>query len=372
MVMSSVEVCMDSSTKWQPNMMQERGLKPPGEMLSCSQPLLERRPVKQQTDQQVLNCPRCDSTNTKFCYYNNYSLSQPRHFCKTCRRYWTRGGALRNVPVGGGCRKNKRTKRSGMGDIHSGVAPPTSSSGLAPSSTDLAITNPLLHQNQASSMHYGLPSSGNDINLIFARIQQAARLGDRSFMSNFSSNNMGLGQSSMMPPNLVSSLLNNSHSAALKSSFSGFEFPGPINARHDHGNEDYCSFLEANPHITPPHSNLGMFSVPTSADMINNSTDSSIPWTRLNQPPKHPLSLMQEEHHPMSGGHALAPFSCEEHTIEKSKVKVEEPDQNKLVSDWQMVPGASENLFHSGGDTSDYWNGGSWPDLIGSSTSPLV
>ncbi|KAF8667552.1 hypothetical protein HU200_052752 [Digitaria exilis] len=58
----------------------------------------------------TLRCPRCDSTNTKFCYFNNYSLSQPRHFCKACRRYWTRGGALRNVPVGGGCRRN--TKRS--------------------------------------------------------------------------------------------------------------------------------------------------------------------------------------------------------------------------------------------------------------------
>ncbi|XP_057801371.1 dof zinc finger protein DOF2.4-like [Salvia miltiorrhiza] len=57
-----------------------------------------------------LKCPRCESTNTKFCYFNNYSLSQPRHFCKTCRRYWTRGGALRNVPVGGGCRRNKRSK----------------------------------------------------------------------------------------------------------------------------------------------------------------------------------------------------------------------------------------------------------------------
>ncbi|KAK1286720.1 Dof zinc finger protein DOF3.6 [Acorus calamus] len=61
----------------------------------------------------ALKCPRCDSTNTKFCYFNNYSLSQPRHFCKTCRRYWTRGGALRNVPVGGGCRRNKRSKSSG-------------------------------------------------------------------------------------------------------------------------------------------------------------------------------------------------------------------------------------------------------------------
>ena len=60
----------------------------------------------------ALKCPRCESTNTKFCYFNNYSLTQPRHFCKTCRRYWTRGGALRNVPVGGGCRRNKKSKSS--------------------------------------------------------------------------------------------------------------------------------------------------------------------------------------------------------------------------------------------------------------------
>ncbi|KAL8129757.1 hypothetical protein V2J09_018912 [Rumex salicifolius] len=63
----------------------------------------------------ALKCPRCESSNTKFCYYNNYSLSQPRHFCKTCRRYWTRGGALRSVPVGGGCRRNKRSKSSSSG-----------------------------------------------------------------------------------------------------------------------------------------------------------------------------------------------------------------------------------------------------------------
>ena len=62
--------------------------------------------------QEKLRCPRCDSSNTKFCYYNNYNLTQPRHFCKTCRRYWTKGGALRNVPIGGGCRKNKNTSLS--------------------------------------------------------------------------------------------------------------------------------------------------------------------------------------------------------------------------------------------------------------------
>ncbi|KAL0398574.1 UNVERIFIED_CONTAM: Dof zinc finger protein DOF3.5 [Sesamum radiatum] len=36
----------------------------------------------------------------------------PRYFCKGCRRYWTQGGTLRNVPVGGGCRKTKRPKPS--------------------------------------------------------------------------------------------------------------------------------------------------------------------------------------------------------------------------------------------------------------------
>ncbi|KAM0840645.1 hypothetical protein ACQ4PT_059522 [Festuca glaucescens] len=65
-----------------------------------------------QAPPEAVKCPRCDSTNTKFCYYNNYNLSQPRHFCKSCRRYWTKGGVLRNVPVGGGCRKAKRSSSS--------------------------------------------------------------------------------------------------------------------------------------------------------------------------------------------------------------------------------------------------------------------
>ncbi|XP_022849652.1 dof zinc finger protein DOF4.6-like [Olea europaea var. sylvestris] len=80
---------------------------------TCSKPSLERkRPQKDQ----ALNCPRCKSTNTKFCYYNNYSLSQPRYFCKTCRRYWTEGGSLRNIPVGGSPRKNKRSSSKKISD----------------------------------------------------------------------------------------------------------------------------------------------------------------------------------------------------------------------------------------------------------------
>lgn len=61
----------------------------------------EKRPEK------ILACPRCKSMDTKFCYFNNYNVNQPRHFCKACQRYWTAGGALRNVPIGAGRRKPK-------------------------------------------------------------------------------------------------------------------------------------------------------------------------------------------------------------------------------------------------------------------------
>ncbi|XP_018489237.2 dof zinc finger protein DOF3.1 [Raphanus sativus] len=72
----------------------------------------QQKQPQQFPEQEQLKCPRCDSPNTKFCYYNNYNLSQPRHFCKSCRRYWTKGGALRNVPVGGGSRKNAKRSTS--------------------------------------------------------------------------------------------------------------------------------------------------------------------------------------------------------------------------------------------------------------------
>ncbi|CAJ2636314.1 unnamed protein product [Trifolium pratense] len=79
----------------------------------------KKRPSSSTSDEQkvAIKCPRCDSPNTKFCYYNNYSLTQPRHFCKTCRRYWTNGGSLRNVPVGGGCRKKQKFKHSSSQSI---------------------------------------------------------------------------------------------------------------------------------------------------------------------------------------------------------------------------------------------------------------
>ena len=61
----------------------------------------------------IIPCARCSSMETKFCYFNNYNVNQPRHFCKGCQRYWTAGGALRNVPIGAGRRKNKLPGRNG-------------------------------------------------------------------------------------------------------------------------------------------------------------------------------------------------------------------------------------------------------------------
>ncbi|KAK1420242.1 hypothetical protein QVD17_21680 [Tagetes erecta] len=77
---------------------------------------VQEKKIKPQHEQ-PLKCPRCNSTNTKFCYYNNYSLTQPRYFCKACKRYWTKGGSLRSVPVGGGSRKNKRQPMSSTPSI---------------------------------------------------------------------------------------------------------------------------------------------------------------------------------------------------------------------------------------------------------------
>ncbi|KQK00737.1 dof zinc finger protein 2 isoform X2 [Brachypodium distachyon] len=109
------------------------------------------RPQKEK----AINCPRCNSTNTKFCYYNNYSLQQPRYFCKTCRRYWTEGGSLRNVPVGGGSRKNKRSSSS------------SSAAAAAVSTSAAAGTVPAANKNPKLMLQHEAGGGAHDLNLAF-------------------------------------------------------------------------------------------------------------------------------------------------------------------------------------------------------------
>ena len=116
----------------------------------------ERRARPQK--EKALNCPRCNSTNTKFCYYNNYSLQQPRYFCKTCRRYWTEGGSLRNVPVGGGSRKNKRSTSSSASASASTSASVTSSSMAT--TAGAASKNPKLAHEGAQDLNLAFPHHG--------------------------------------------------------------------------------------------------------------------------------------------------------------------------------------------------------------------
>ncbi|KAL5725125.1 hypothetical protein ACHQM5_008305 [Ranunculus cassubicifolius] len=154
MGLTSLQVCMDTPDWLQGVNHEENGIdsssSPSGDIMSCSRPLEKKR--RPQSDQ-VIKCPRCDSTHTKFCYYNNYSLSQPRYFCKACRRYWTKGGSLRNIPVGGGCRKNKKV------------------------SAKKSNEKPLNHYN-SSSLSY----DPTNLQLSFSEAQLSQLFGDSSFM----------------------------------------------------------------------------------------------------------------------------------------------------------------------------------------------
>ncbi|CAN6334723.1 unnamed protein product [Urochloa humidicola] len=89
-------------------------------------------------------CPRCASRDTKFCYYNNYNTAQPRHFCRACRRYWTLGGSLRNVPVGGSSRNKRPRPARPTRAIAAAVAAATASGGpfIAASSATVTAAPP--------------------------------------------------------------------------------------------------------------------------------------------------------------------------------------------------------------------------------------
>ncbi|XP_058750437.1 dof zinc finger protein DOF1.4-like [Vicia villosa] len=231
----------------------------------------------QQHQQQALKCPRCDSSNTKFCYYNNYSLSQPRHFCKACKRYWTRGGTLRNVPVGGGYRRNNKRSSSSSCNVSTTIMKRPISTIETTTTTTAASSNsstPSSNSNHINPMFYGLSSTNNpcDVNLPFSRFNINSRLSTSSgydlqpqmnfiglgfssgfdnngyttnYDSIFSSSASASSNTSVMPSVLSSTLLQHKFfddglkygsdaDAGRNSTFQDFEFGSKMQNRVDH------------------------------------------------------------------------------------------------------------------------------------------
>ncbi|XP_022724130.1 dof zinc finger protein DOF2.4-like [Durio zibethinus] len=136
MGLSSKQVSSDG-LGWSQSLLEAQTLELPKAL-----PMKRQHPQNQKQQTEPLKCPRCDSTNTKFCYYNNYNKSQPRYLCKTCKRHWTEGGTLRNVPVGGG-RKNKRLKTSNSNTAATTPASTSTTSTAIKSPTTSGVNNRL-------------------------------------------------------------------------------------------------------------------------------------------------------------------------------------------------------------------------------------
>lgn len=128
-------------------------------------------------EQEQLKCPRCDSANTKFCYYNNYNLSQPRHFCRNCKRYWTKGGALRNIPVGGGSRKSSKRSSSASADSAASKRPAVASDADATPSVSASKDKKDGDRDNAGEVFDTLPLRGENFSGQFESLSFSSLLG---------------------------------------------------------------------------------------------------------------------------------------------------------------------------------------------------
>ncbi|KAK9131840.1 hypothetical protein Scep_011368 [Stephania cephalantha] len=325
--------------------------------LMASNGLIMEKPIsssaqeQQQQQQQALKCPRCDSSNTKFCYYNNYSLSQPRHFCKACKRYWTRGGTLRNVPVGGGCRKNKRVKRSVNASSSSSPDPSSSSSLPIINGSSNSLTNtPLTTTTSTTTSSMAINSIGNhhssstaplfygtsDVNhLTFPRFHNIKSTAAFDLQPQFSDLGLGFGSSSVPMTTQVEDLI------ASNSLLSGF-------------NSSTALLGSSTPFIGSSLQNSIMGDLKDSRSA--NRFPALLPFR----------DLQMGAHH------------SDDQAILMKELKVEHGSKDELIS------GPCQNqveLFNSF-DSSLYWNptnnstafGANWPDLsnYGSSVTPLI
>ncbi|CAF2283660.1 hypothetical protein HID58_015710 [Brassica napus] len=194
-----------------------------------------------------LNCPRCNSANTKFCYFNNYNLTQPRHFCKACRRYWTQGGALRNVPVGGGCRRNKKAKP--------GNSKSSASSQNKQSTSMVNASSPTTNSNIQLRTNSQLP--------FLPTLQNLTQLGGIGLnLAAINGNSVGNGNTS-------SSFFND------LGFFHGANTSGPVMANNNNNESNIMTSLGSASHFAMLDRSMGLYSFPNEGNMVLSSSTAS-------------------------------------------------------------------------------------------------
>ncbi|KAJ0250743.1 Dof zinc finger protein [Hirschfeldia incana] len=180
---------------------------------------------------EALNCPRCNSINTKFCYYNNYNHTQPRHYCKACRRYWTHGGKLRDVPQGGRRRRNSKKNKNGNSKSSPTVNAPSSSSGQPRTNHQFPFLPTLQHLTQLGGIGLNLAAANGN--------NQAHQFG-ASLMNDLGFLHVGDGRNNLAPVigNIHENDINNNSENNLIGS-GGFTLFDPTSGLHAFKNEGY-------------------------------------------------------------------------------------------------------------------------------------
>lgn len=107
--------------------MGRRGVKNSGREKGLA--IRKNRQRGQQREPDHAPCLRCNSTNTKFMFYNNNSLSQPRYKCYSCHNSWTRGGTIRD-------HRGKKTRRMKSSDKEKGMVDSGLEKGAETNNTD--------------------------------------------------------------------------------------------------------------------------------------------------------------------------------------------------------------------------------------------
>lgn len=290
---------------------------------------------------------------------------------------------MRNVPVGGGCRKNKRTKHrtsEQSPSSHQSEPGPTANTGGEGSSCN-SLPGSLSAGAAPSSLYYPLPSGaavdGEDASLPYSRVQQqpVLRLADHTGLESSNPGLFGIHGTShlaSLPPSTLASLnnhLSNLGAIPLRNGFLGLDFSSAL--RREHGNlgvhGELNPFLETHGHLsvsTAPTSNEGLTAFSLNLESLN-AIDQPGHW-KVQQQQKLSLQTNHDGH--IGQPQVLAPLETQ--PIEGLRHPQLRPGltnfppcrkvEDTRSADWQ----GQDGLFEASAEA-NYWNNGTWADYSG-------